>query len=214
MVTSYCQLLVRRHKEQLNAEAQEFLGFVVDGGQRAQALIGDLLSLARLNSQARPMQPVALETVLADVLRHLSLSVAEAGAKITHDALPVVPADARQMGQLFQNLISNALKFRGTEAPAIHVAALEVDGFWRISIADNGIGIEPKFFERIFVIFQRLHLRADYQGTGIGLAICKKVVERHGGSISVESRSGKGATFFFTIPARLQISRRDATKAA
>ena len=213
MVTSYCQLLVRRHKEQLNEEAQEFLGFVVDGGQRAQSLIADLLSLARLNSQARPMQPVALETVLADVLRHLSLLMAEAGAKVTHDALPVVPADARQMAQLFQNLISNALKFRGTEAPAIHIGSREVDGQWHISVADNGIGIEQKFFERIFVIFQRLHLRTEYQGTGIGLAICKKVVERHGGSISVESKPGKGSTFFFTIPSRLPTPRSVATKA-
>ena len=214
MVTSYCQLLVRRHKAQLNAEAQEFLGFVVDGGQRAQALIGDLLNIARLNSQARPMQPVALEAVLADVLRHLRLRVTETGATVTHDPLPVVPADARQMGQLLQNLISNALKFHGSEMPAVHIGALEVDGFWRISVTDNGIGIEPKYFERIFVIFQRLHLRTDYQGTGIGLAICKKVVERHGGRIGVESKAGKGSTFFFTIPLRLQISQRDATKAA
>lgn len=214
MVTSYCQLLVRRHKAQLNAEAQEFLGFVVDGGQRAQALIGDLLSLARLNSQTRPMQQVALEAVLADVLRQLRLRVTETGATVTHDPLPVVPADARQMGQLFQNLISNALKFHGSETPAIHIGALEVNGFWRISVTDNGIGIESKFFERIFVIFQRLHLRTDYQGTGIGLAICKKVVERHGGRIGVESEAGKGSTFFFTIPLRLQMPRRDATKAA
>lgn len=207
MVTSYCQLLVRRHKEQLNAEAQEFLGFVVDGGQRAQALIGDLLSLARLNSQARPMQPVALETVLSDVLRQLRLVVAETGTKVTHDPLPVVPADARQMGQLFQNLISNALKFHGSSAPAVHIGAHEEAGIWRISVADNGIGIEPKFFERIFVIFQRLHLRSDYKGTGIGLAICKKVVEHHGGSIGVQSDFGKGSTFFFTIPSRLPVSQ-------
>jgi PAS domain S-box-containing protein len=214
MVTSYCQLLVRRHKAQLSAEAQEFLDFVLDGGQRAQALISDLLSLARLNSQARPMQAVALETVMADVLQQLRLLVTESGATVTHDPLPVVSADARQMGQLFQNLISNALKFRGAEAPAIHIGAGEDGGFWRISIADNGIGIERKFFERIFVIFQRLHLRTDYKGTGIGLAICKKVVERHGGGISVVSELGKGSTFFFTIPSRHSFSLPQATKEA
>ena len=214
MVTSYCQLLVRRHKAQLNAEAQEFLGFVVDGGQRAQALIGDLLSLARLNSQVRPLQPVALEAVLADVLRQLRLQLTESGATITHDPLPVVAADARQMGQLFQNLISNAVKFHGPRTPAVHIGVVEVNGFWRISVSDNGIGIESKFFERIFVIFQRLHLRTDYQGTGIGLAICKKVVERHGGRIAVESKAGKGSTFFFTMPSQRQPPQLDATKAA
>ena len=214
IVTSYCQLLVRRHKAQLNAEAQEFLEFVVDGGQRAQALIGDLLSLARLNSQARPLKPVALESVLADVLRNLQLLVTERHATVTHDPLPVVMADARQMGQLFQNLIGNALKFHGPAAPTIHIGAEEDGGFWRLSVTDNGIGIEPKFFERIFVIFQRLHLRADYQGTGIGLAICKKVVERHGGSIGVQSEPGMGASFFFTIPAVLPISQPRAKKVA
>ena len=203
MVTSYSQLLLRRHSERLNAEAQEFLAFVVDGGQRAQALIGDLLSLARLNSQSRPLQPVALETVLADVLRQLQRVVTQTGATVTHDPLPVVAADARQIGQLLQNLIGNALKFHGPRAPAVHIGASLSDGFWRISVADNGIGIEPRFFERIFVIFQRLHLRTDYQGTGIGLAICKKVVEQHGGRIGVESEPGQGSTFFFTIPAAL-----------
>ena len=199
MVTSYGQLLVRRHQAQLNTEAQEFLGFMVNGGQRAQALIQDLLSLARVNSQAQPMEPVALDAVLADTLRQLRARIAEADARVTHDPLPTVAADARQIGQLFQNLIGNALKFRGAAAPAIHVGAALEAGHWRISIADNGIGIDPRFFERIFVLFQRLHLRADYEGTGIGLAICKKVVERHGGSIGVQSEPGRGSTFFFTL---------------
>ena len=200
MVTSFSQLLVRRHKAQMSAEAQEFLGFVADGGQRAQTLISDLLSLARLNSQARPMLPVALETVLADALQHLRLLVAEKGATVTHDTLPVVAADARQLGQLLQNLLGNALKFHGAAAPMIHVGARRQAGFWHISIADNGIGIDAKFFERIFVLFQRLHLRSNYPGTGIGLALCKKVVERHGGQITVQSEPGKGATFTFTLP--------------
>ena len=214
MVTSYCHLLVRRHKEHLNAEAQEFLGFVVDGGQRAQQLIADLLSLAKLNSLAKPMQPVALESVLAGVLRNLRLQVAETGAVVTHDPLPVVLAEARQMERLLQNLISNALKFRGPKTPTVHIGALKTDGTWRFSITDNGIGIEPKFFERIFVIFQRLHLRAAYEGTGIGLAICKKVLDHHGGHIGVESQVGKGSTFFFTLPPSLQVPQSETSKAA
>ena len=200
MVTSYGQLLMRRHHAQLNTDAQEFLGFVVDGGKRAQALISDLLSLARINSQARPVQPVALAAVLDDTLRQLGARMLETGASVTRDALPTVAADARQLGQVFLNLIGNALKFHGTAAPRIHVGAAHEHGAWRISITDNGIGIEPRFFERIFVMFQRLHLRSDYEGTGIGLAICKKVVERHGGCIGVQSEPGRGSTFFFTLP--------------
>lgn len=210
MVTSYGQLLVRRHQAQLDAEAREFLEFIVDGGRRAQALISDLLSLARLNSQARPMAPVALESVLADTLSQLRLQLSGAGAIVTHDPLPTVVADALQLGQLFQNLIANALKFKGALAPAIHVGATLEAGYWRISVADNGIGIEARFFERIFVLFQRLHLRSEYEGTGIGLAICKKVVERHGGSIGVQSEPGRGSAFFFTLPARLPVSASEA----
>ena len=201
MVTSYGQLLVRRHQAGLNAEAQEFLQFMVDGGQRAQALIRDLLSLARIDSQPLPWQAVTLDTVLADALQQLRLQVQEAGAIITHAALPTVMADARQMGQLLGNLISNALKFRAAAtAPAIHLAATRQAGGWRISVRDNGVGIEPKYFDRIFVMFQRLHLRSEHDGTGIGLAICKRVVERHGGRIGVESEPGCGSTFWFTLP--------------
>ena len=201
MVTSYGQLLVRRHQAGLNAEAQEFLQFMVDGGQRAQALIRDLLSLARIDSQPLPWQAVTLDTVLADALQQLRLQVQEAGATITHAALPTVMADARQMGQLLGNLISNALKFRAAAtAPAIHLAATRQAGGWRISVRDNGVGIEPKYFDRIFVMFQRLHLRSEHDGTGIGLAICKRVVERHGGRIGVESEPGCGSTFWFTLP--------------
>lgn len=200
MVTSYGQLLVRRHQADLKPEAQEFLQFMVDGGQRAQSLIRGLLSLARLDSQAKPWQPVPLEGVLADTLRQFQLKLAESGAVVTHDALPTVLADAQQIGQLLGNLIGNALKFRGAAAPAIHVGATREAGAWRISVHDNGIGIDPKFFDRIFVMFQRLHLRSEHDGTGIGLAICKKVVERHGGRIGVQSAPGQGSTFFFTLP--------------
>ncbi|MFZ2650919.1 MAG: PAS domain-containing protein [Burkholderiaceae bacterium] len=200
MVTSYGQLLLRRHKAQLSPEAQEFLGFMVDGGQRAQALIADLLSLARVGSRALPTTPVALETVLADVLQQLRVRILDAGASVTHDALPSVAGDARQMGQLLQNLIVNAVKFRGGRAPLIHIGACREGQTWRISVSDNGIGIESRFHERIFELFQRLHLRTDYEGTGIGLAICRKVVERHGGTIGVDSEPGRGSTFFFTLP--------------
>ena len=212
MVTSYGQLLVRRHKAQLDALAQEFLGFMVDGGQRAQALIADLLSLAQVGSQALPMTPVALDSVLADVLRQLEPRIRDAGATVTHDKLPSVAADARQIGQLLQNLIVNAIKFRGKLAPLIHVGAGREGEAWRISVSDNGIGIEPRFQTRIFEMFQRLHLRTDYEGTGIGLAICKKVVERHGGRIGVDSEPGRGSTFFFTLPRYIpaQVAKAEA----
>ncbi len=200
MVTSYGQLLVRRYQAALPPEAQEFLQFMVDGGQRAQALIRDLLSLARIDSQALAPQAVSLQAALADALLQLRLRVQDSGATITHDALPTVLADPRQMGQLLVNLIGNALKFRSASAPAIHVAATRAADGWRISVRDNGPGIEARFFDRIFVMFQRLHLRSEHEGTGIGLAICKRVVERHGGRIGVESTPGQGATFWFVLP--------------
>jgi PAS domain S-box-containing protein len=200
MVTSYGRLLLRQHRPDLDAQAQEFIGFMVEGGQRAQGLISDLLRLARLNSQAGPMRPVALESVLTDVLGELRQVLARSGATVTHDTLPVVPADARQMGQLLQNLIGNAIKFRSALAPVIHIGATEKDGLWTFRVNDNGIGIDPKFHARIFVIFQRLHTGAGHGGTGLGLAICKKVVERHGGRIGVQSQLGQGSSFFFTLP--------------
>jgi light-regulated signal transduction histidine kinase (bacteriophytochrome) len=204
MVTSYGQLLTRRHLADLKPEAQEFVAYMVDGGQRAQTLIRDLLSLARLDSRAKPWTAVSLEATLADVLRPLRLRVQETGAEVSHDPLPTVVADAAQLGQLMANLLGNALKFRGQAAPRVHVAAVREGSGWRISVRDNGIGIEPRYFERIFQMFQRLHLRTDYEGTGIGLAICKKVVERHGGQMGVDSAPGQGSTFFFTLPDHTQ----------
>lgn len=200
MVTSYGQLLARRHADGLSAEGREFLHFMVDGGQRAQALIRDLLALARLDSEGRAPVPVALEQVLAEVLQPLRLKLQETCAIVTHDALPTVNADPAQMRQLLSNLVGNALKFTGPRAPQVHVGAQREPGQWRISVQDNGIGIEAKFFERVFVMFQRLHLRSEHEGTGIGLALCKKIVERHGGHIGVESTPGEGTTFWFTLP--------------
>lgn len=200
MVTSYGQLLERRHGQELSPEGREFLHFMVDGGQRAQALIRDLLALARLDSEGRAPVTVSLEQVLADVLKPLHLKVQETGAKITHDALPTVNADPVQMRQLLGNLIGNALKFTGSRAAEVHVSAQREPGRWRIGVRDNGIGIDAKYFDRIFVMFQRLHLRTQHEGTGIGLALCKKIVDRHGGSIGVQSTPGEGATFWFTLP--------------
>ena len=201
MVTSYTQLLQRRYGEGLDRDALEFIEFIDEGGRRAQALVGDLLSLARVNSQAQPFEPVPMQAVLAEALRGLQIVVSDSSAQVTHDELlPLVMADRRQLHQLLQNLLVNALKFCGQRAPRIHVGSVrDADGRWRISVIDNGIGIGPKFHERVFVMFQRLHLRNEYPGTGIGLAICKKVVERHGGRIGVESVPGQGSNFWFTL---------------
>ncbi len=200
MVSSYGQLLTRRHLADLKPEAQEFVAYMVDGGQRAQALIRDLLSLARLDSRAKPWTPVSLEDTLAEVLHPLRQRIQQTGAQLSHGPLPNVVGDAAQLGQLLANLLGNALKFCGKAVPQVHVAALREGSGWRISVRDNGIGIEPRYFERIFQMFQRLHLRTEFEGTGIGLAICKKVVERHGGHMGVESVPGQGSTFFFTLP--------------
>jgi diguanylate cyclase len=204
MVTSYGQLLVRRHAEELSPQAREFMQFMVDGGQRAQALIRDLLSVARVDSQAQAKKQVPVQRVLTATLHGLRLMVQDSAAQISHDDLPSVWADERQLGQVLHNLLHNALKFRGAAPPAIHISArhelIDEQPHWRIGVRDNGIGIEPRFFERVFVMFQRLHLRSEHEGTGIGLAVCKKIVERHGGRIGVSSDKGQGSEFFFTLP--------------
>jgi PAS domain S-box-containing protein len=203
MVASYTQLLGRRYRERLDAEAQEFIGYAVEGVTRMQALINDLLAYSRVGTRGGEFAPTDLAQVLGRVLESLRPAIAEQGARITHEALPVVAADAGQMGQLLQNLVGNAIKFRRPEAaPQVHVFARRGEGEWVLGVRDNGIGLEAEFAERIFVIFQRLHSRAEYPGTGIGLAICKKIVERHGGRIWVESTPGEGSTFFFTLPDR------------
>jgi light-regulated signal transduction histidine kinase (bacteriophytochrome) len=201
MVSSYTQLLARRYREKLDDDAREFIGYAVDGVNRMQSLIADLLSFSRVGSRGGAFEPVELERVLERTLSNLETAIEESGATVTADPLPTVTADPVQLGQLFQNLIGNAVKFRGEAAPAVHVSAERRGGEWRFAVRDNGIGIEPEYVERIFVIFQRLHGRAEYAGTGIGLAICKKIVERHGGRIWVESEPGQGSTFFFTLPA-------------
>jgi PAS domain S-box-containing protein len=200
-VASYSQLLLRRHRAALDGEGQEFVELIAEGAKRAQALVSDLLSLARMDSAGGALQRVALHDVLNDVRRQLAAALADASVQLTEDALPVVMGERGQLLQLLQNLVGNAVKFRRSGAEvAIHVSAQpEGEGFWRVSVADNGIGIDPRFHDQIFTIFKRLH-RAEFPGTGIGLAICKKVVERHGGRIGVTSVPGQGSTFFFIIP--------------
>jgi light-regulated signal transduction histidine kinase (bacteriophytochrome) len=200
MVASFTQLLAKRYQGKLDREADEFIGFAVDGATRMQSLINDLLAYSRVGSRGKPFQPVNCAAVVSQALANLASTVEEAHAVVTQDRLPTVPGDAGQLVQLFQNLIANAIKFRGPDLPEIHVTANQTDGGWTFAIRDNGIGIPAEHFDRIFSIFQRLHRRSDYAGTGIGLAICKKIVERHGGRIWVESNPGRGSTFYFTLP--------------
>lgn len=202
MVVSYLGLLERRLADTLDADCSQFLNFAVDGGKRMQSLIHDLLAFSRVGSHARPFDTADMTEVFRTALTNLQIVTHETGALVTSDALPSVTGDAGQLSQLLQNLISNAIKFRGAGPPRIHLGAIHGDGEWIFSLQDNGIGIEPQFFDRIFVIFQRLHEREKYPGTGIGLAICKKIVHHHGGRIWVVSEPKKGATFYFTIPDR------------
>lgn len=201
-VTGMVQLLQQRYQGQLDERADQYIGLAVDAATRMQALINDLLMFSRVQRHVKSFKSTAVEQVLALAKANLYVAIEESSALITSDAMPTVMADPAQMTQLFQNLIGNAIKFRSTESPLIHISAQRHDDAWCFSVHDNGIGIAPDYFERIFVIFQRLHARQDYPGTGIGLALCKKIVERHGGKIWVESRLGHGATFSFTIPDR------------
>jgi len=201
MVASYTQLLARRYHGRLDSDADEFIGFAVEGVKRMQALINDLLAFSRVGTRGGAFERVDGELVLARVLENLAPALEEADAAVTHDHLPTVTADAVQLGQVFQNLIANAVKFhKPGSRPCIHVSAERSPDGWVFSVTDKGIGIEPEYMDRIFVLFQRLHSRAEYPGTGIGLAMCKKIVERHGGRIWLESEPGEGTIFYFSIP--------------
>jgi PAS domain S-box-containing protein len=201
MVSNYTQLLARRYKDRLDADANEFIDFAVDGAKRMQELIHDLLQYARVGTRGKEFRPAPAERIVADALSNLSTAIDEAGAEIVVDTLPTVTCDATQLAQVFQNLMANAVKFRRPgERPVVRVSASRGVNAWTLAVADNGIGIEPKYFDRIFQMFQRLHARAEYPGTGIGLALCKKIVERHGGRIRVESAPGAGTTISFTMP--------------
>ena len=203
MISSYTQLLGKRYKGKLDSDADEFIGFAVDGASRMQKMINDLLIFSRVTTRGKDFEPVDLEKVLSDAIDNLKIAIEENKATIIHDPLPKVMADEPQMVRLLQNIIGNAIKFHGQEPPIIHVGAKEEMEEWAISVKDNGIGIDKKFFDHLFIVFQRLHTRDQYPGTGIGLAVCKKTVERHGGRIWVESEGeGKGSAFTFTLPKR------------
>jgi light-regulated signal transduction histidine kinase (bacteriophytochrome) len=203
MVASYTQLLAKRYEGKLDAQADKYIHFAVDGAQRMQALINDLLALSRVGTQGKPFQPVDVAAVVRRALRWLGTSLEESGGEVDVGPLPTVTADASPLEQLFQNLLANALKFRRPDVPPrVSVTAAPDGPAWLFTVRDNGIGFDPQFAEQIFVVFQRLHTRAEYPGTGVGLAICKKIVERHGGRIWAESAPDTGATFHFTLPMR------------
>jgi signal transduction histidine kinase len=201
MVATYTQLLAERYRGRLDADADKYIHYAVDGALRMQALVQDLLTFSRVGRQGTDLQSTDCNAVVETAVENLRAAVDESGARVTHDLLPTVMADGSQLLQAFQNLIGNALKFRGSDPPAIHVSTSKKGREWVFSVADNGIGIAPEHAEIIFVIFKRLHTRTEYPGSGIGLSICKKIIERQGGRIWVESQPGQGATFKFTLPA-------------
>jgi len=200
MVSSYVQLLARRYKGKLDEDADDFIDFAVDGANRMHVLINDLLTYSRIGTKGNPFQLISTDDIIKEVLKNLSVTIEENKAEITYNSLPSIVADKNQLIQLFQNLLANAIKFKRGDVTKINIMAEERGGHWIFLIKDNGIGMDSEFTDRIFVIFQRLHNRSEYSGTGIGLAVCKKIVERHGGRIWVESQQGVGSTFHFIIP--------------
>lgn len=199
-VASYVQLLARRYRNQLDSEAIEFIDFAVAGASHMQRLIHDLLAFSRVGTRRREPMPVDVLVPLSAALHGLAAAIAESKAVITYDEMPQVLADEGQIEHLLANLLGNAIKFRGEEPLRVHIGVRRCGAFWEFEVADNGIGIEPKYFEKIFTIFQRLHPRERYDGTGMGLAICRKIVESLGGRIWVQSEPGKGSTFYYTLP--------------
>ena len=199
-ISSYTQLLSKKYQSKLDAQADKYIHYIVDGATNMQQLIKDLLSFSRVGTHGKELAVTDCEVVLNRVLDNLKVAIIESDAIVTYDSLPIVMGDDIQLSQLLQNLIGNAIKFRSQEVPIVHISAELKAKEWIVSVRDNGIGIEPEYFERIFTIFQRLHTRREYPGTGIGLAVCKKIVERHGGKIWVESELGVGTIFYFSIP--------------
>ena len=199
MVASYTQLLASRYQGKLDADADEFIAFAVDGANRMQRLIQDLLAYSRVGTKGRVLAVISSEAALQQAVNNLDKVIEESGAVVTNDPLPAVLADDTQLVQLFQNLVGNAVKYRSSEPPRIHISATHDGPRWMFAVKDNGIGIEAEYFEKIFGMFQRLHGRDEFAGTGIGLAICKKIVERHGGEITVDSQPGHGSTFRFPL---------------
>ena len=199
-IASFCNLLESRYADKLDERGGVYLHYIVDGAMRMQALVNDLLLYSRVATRGKEFAPTNTNDVLQEALANLDVAAAESNACVTYDPLPTVNGDAAQLVRLLQNLVGNAIKYRGKAPPRIHIGVEAQDGQWVFSVRDNGIGIAPEYAERIFVIFQRLHTREEYGGTGIGLSVCKKIVERHGGRIWVESQEGSGATFRFTLP--------------
>jgi PAS domain S-box-containing protein len=201
MVASFTRLLADRYRGSLSSEADEFFAYAVDGCTRMQRLIADLLVYSRVGANERALRKISSESAMNEALTNLRATIDDSGAVVTHDSLPAITMDETQLTQVFQNLIGNAIRYRNAEIPRVHVSATRNSGDeWIFSVQDNGLGIDPQDYERIFVLFQRLHGQNEFKGTGIGLAICKKVVERQGGRIWVESQPGKGATFYFSVP--------------
>jgi light-regulated signal transduction histidine kinase (bacteriophytochrome) len=200
MITSYLQLLQRRYKGKLDDKADKYIYFAVDGASRMQNLINDLLEFSRVSTKATEPEPADCEFILNQALSNIEIFIKENNATVSHCSLPEVMADYTQLIQVFQNLIINGIKFHGEETSKIYISAQKKESEWVFSVQDNGIGIDPKYSEKIFEVFKRLNKKEEYPGTGIGLSICKKVVERHGGRIWVESELGKGSTFYFTLP--------------
>ena len=201
MVASYTQLLAQRYQGQLDERADKYIHYAVDGAKRMQQQLADLLSYSRVGSQGKPLVPVSAESVVSGVVASLDGTIRRTNANVSVGALPKVLADRAQLSQLFQHLIGNALKFQGAAPPLVEIGATALDDCWQFSVGDNGIGIDSQHRERIFQMFQRLHERDKYEGTGAGLAIAKRIVERHGGRIWLESELRVGSTFFFTLPA-------------
>jgi light-regulated signal transduction histidine kinase (bacteriophytochrome) len=202
MVASYTQLLARRYKGQLDADADEFIAFAVDGASRMQRLIEDLLAFSRVATTGNALADTSSEFALEQALQNLHWAIKDSGALVTHDPLPAVMADEMQLVQLFQNLIGNAIKYQNPGIPQVHISAVRRDKTnWNFAVTDNGLGIDSQYFERIFGMFQRLHKRDEFSGTGVGLAICKKIMERHGGTLTVQSQVGQGSTFSFGLAA-------------
>ena len=200
MVTSYLQLIEKRYSDRLDGDALDFIAYAVDGAIRMKTLINDLLAYSRVGTRGKEFAKVDLNIILDQVLTTLGPSIQQENALITFDPLPKLVVDEGQIQNLFQNLVVNAIKFHGPESPKIHISAKKEETQWLFSVRDNGIGIDEQYFDRVFVIFQRLHNRQEYEGTGIGLAISKRIVERHGGRIWIESQPGKGTVFYFTLP--------------
>ncbi|MGI9240683.1 MAG: sensor histidine kinase, partial [Verrucomicrobiales bacterium] len=201
MVTSYVQLLERRLGDDLDVESKEFMGFAVDGAMRMRGLIDDLLAYSRVGTKRKAFEAVSAKKVVDASLMNLKVAIDESGAEVNVGEMPELMADPTQLTQLFQNLVANAIKFRGDRKPVVSIKADREGDHWNFEVSDNGIGIDKEFCDQIFLIFQRLHNRSEYEGTGIGLAVCKKIVERHGGKIGVRSELGDGSTFFFSLQA-------------